>query len=70
MHYINGFVVAVTDDQRDTYVRYAGEGARVFKEVRRYLMSRTQHWLYFRVKGNILEVLSVWSTSREGGPKV
>ena len=39
-------------------------------QVRRYLMSRTQHWLYFRVKGNLLEVLSVWSTSREGGPRV
>ncbi len=40
-------------------------------QVRRYLMSRTQHGLYFRVKGNILEVLSVWLTSREGGgPKV
>ena len=32
MHYIDGFVVAVPDDQRDIYVRYAGEAARVFKE--------------------------------------
>ena len=32
MHYIDGFVVPVPDDQRDIYVRYAGEVARVFKE--------------------------------------
>ena len=32
MHYIDGFVVAVPDDQRDLYVHYAGEVARVFKE--------------------------------------
>ena len=32
MHYIDGFVVAVPDDQRDIYVRYGGEAARVFKE--------------------------------------
>lgn len=39
-------------------------------QVHRYLMRRTQHWLYVRVKGNVLEVLSVWSTSRQSGPKV
>jgi hypothetical protein len=39
-------------------------------QVRRYLMSRTQHWLYFRVKGNVLEVLTVWSTSRGRNPQV
>lgn len=32
MHYIDGFVLAVPADQRDIYVRYAGEAARVFKE--------------------------------------
>jgi uncharacterized protein YbaA (DUF1428 family) len=32
MHYIDGFVVAVPDEKRDVYVRYAGEVARVFKE--------------------------------------
>ena len=39
-------------------------------QVRRYLMSRTQHWLYYRVKDSVLEVLPVWATSRETGPKV
>lgn len=39
-------------------------------QVRRYLMSRTQHWLYFRVKNNVVEVLSVWATSRGREAKV
>lgn len=39
-------------------------------QVRRYLMSRTQHWLYFRVKNNVVEVLSVWSTIRGKDPKL
>lgn len=39
-------------------------------QVRRFLMDRTQHWLYFRVVGNQLEVLTVWSTNRGTGPKV
>ena len=39
-------------------------------QVRRYLMSRTQHWLYFRVKSSVVEVLSVWSTSRGNDPRV
>ena len=38
--------------------------------VRRNLMSRTQHWLYFRVKKNVVEVLCIWSTSRGRDPKV
>lgn len=54
--------------------RHPGLGQKVETgrpvQVRRYLMSRTQHWLYFRVNDNVLEVLSVWSTSRESGPKV
>ena len=39
-------------------------------QVRRYLMSKTQHWLYFRVRGKVLEVLSVWATSRESAPRL
>ena len=39
-------------------------------EVRRYLMSKTQHWLYFRARGKVLEVLSVWATSREAAPRL
>jgi uncharacterized protein YbaA (DUF1428 family) len=32
MHYIDGFVAAVPDTKRDTYIRYAAEVAAVFKE--------------------------------------
>ena len=38
-------------------------------QVRRYLMSKTQHWLYYRVKGRLLEVVGVWSTGRGSEPK-
>lgn len=32
MHYIDGFVAAVPDDKRETYIHYAAEVAQVFKE--------------------------------------
>ena len=32
MHYIDGFVAAVPDAQREAYIRYAGEVARLLKE--------------------------------------
>ena len=55
-------------------VHHPGLGQRVVTgrpiQVCRYLMTKTQHWLYFRVRGNVLEVLSVWATSREVGPKL
>lgn len=55
-------------------VRHPGVGQKVDTghpvQVRRYLMSKTQHWLYFRVRADILEVLSVWAASREHGPKL
>ena len=38
--------------------------------VRRYLMSKTQHWLHYRVKGSLLEVLCGWSASRGSEPKL
>jgi hypothetical protein len=39
-------------------------------QVRRYLMSKTQRWMYFRVKNDVLEVLCVWGTEREHGPRL
>jgi hypothetical protein len=39
-------------------------------QVRRYLMSKTQHWMYFRVKKGALEVLCVCGTERESGPRL
>lgn len=37
-------------------------------QVRRYLMSKTQRWVYYRVRAGVLEVLSVWAAERESGP--
>ena len=39
-------------------------------QVQRYLMSKTQRWVYYRVKSGALEVLSVWGAEREAGPKL
>ena len=39
-------------------------------QVRRHLMSKTQRWIYYRVKGRVLEILSVWGAERESGPKL
>ena len=55
-------------------VHQPGLGQRVATgrpiQVRRYLLSKTQHWMYFRVKNNLLEVLCVWGTQRESGPRL
>jgi plasmid stabilization system protein ParE len=38
------------------------------KSIRRVLLRRTQHHVYYRVRGNALEVLAVWHTARRSGP--
>lgn len=37
--------------------------------VRRVLLRKTQHYVYYRVHGERLEVLALWHTAR-GGPGV
>ena len=39
-------------------------------QVRRFLLRRTSYFLYYRVRGMELEVLSFWHSSREHGPLV
>ena len=39
-------------------------------QVRRYRTDKTKRWIYYRVKGDVLEVLSVWGTERGSGPKL
>ena len=39
-------------------------------QVRRFLLGRTKYFLYYRVRGAELEVLSLWHSSREHGPSV
>ena len=38
-------------------------------QVRRYLTSKTQHWMYFRVRKGVLEVLCVWGAEQEASPR-
>ena len=49
-------------------------GARVEEasspDVRRIHLDRIRYWVYYRVRSNRLEVLSVWHSSRGSGPTV
>jgi len=38
--------------------------------VRRFHVERIRYWLYYRVRDNQLEVVSVWHSSRGSGPTV
>ena len=38
--------------------------------VRRFHVERIRYWLYYRVRQNRLEVVSVWHSSRGSGPAV
>jgi len=39
-------------------------------DVRRLHLDRIRYWVYYRVRRNRLEVLSVWHSSRGSGPAV
>ena len=39
-------------------------------DVSRLHLDRIRYWVYYRVRRNRLEVLSVWHSSRSGGPAV
>lgn len=55
-------------------VEHPGSGMRVRTprsgEVRRFLLLRTQYFLYYRVREQQLEVLALWHASRGTGPSV
>lgn len=38
--------------------------------IRRFHVERIRYWVYYRVRRNRLEVVSVWHASRGGGPTV
>lgn len=38
--------------------------------VRRFLLLRTQYFIYYRVRGQALEVIAFWHASREAGPSL
>ena len=39
-------------------------------ETRRWLLKRISHHVYYRVRGNFLEVVAFWATDREHAPRV
>lgn len=39
-------------------------------DVRRFHVDRIRYWVYYRVRGKRLEVVSVWHSSRGFGPAV
>ena len=62
------------DDALKSLVDHPGIGTKVETgrslQVRRFLLNRISHYMYYRVRRAELEVLSVWHTSREHGPRV
>ena len=38
--------------------------------VRRLYLTRVRYFLYYRVRGNYLEVVAFWHSSREAGPSL
>jgi plasmid stabilization system protein ParE len=38
--------------------------------IRRFHLDRVHYWVYYRVRANRLEVVSVWHSSRSAGPAV
>ena len=38
--------------------------------VRRLYLTRVRYFLYYRVRGNVLEVVAFWHASREAGPSL
>jgi plasmid stabilization system protein ParE len=53
-------------------VRQPGLGTNVHTvragPVRRFLLLRTQYFIYYRVRGEVVEVIAFWHASREAGP--
>jgi plasmid stabilization system protein ParE len=39
-------------------------------DVRRFYLERIRYWVYYRVRGDRFEVLSVWQANRGQGPSV
>ena len=39
-------------------------------EIRRFYLRRTKYFLYYRARGNVLEVVAFWHSSRETEPRV
>lgn len=58
----------------DVLVEFPGIGTRVENskspETRRWLLKRISYHVYYRVRGNVLEVVAFWGADREHSPRV
>jgi plasmid stabilization system protein ParE len=70
-------VGAVSDDLRlalDLLVEFPGIGTKVENanspEARRWLLKRISYHVYYRVRGDFLEVVAFWGADREHSPHV
>jgi plasmid stabilization system protein ParE len=45
----------------------AGQGSA---DIRRFHIDRIRYWVYYRVRGQRLEIVSVWHSSRGIGPSI
>ena len=68
---------AVAQDLRealDLLVEFPGLGTRVENakspDTRRWLLERVSYHIYYRIRGNRMEVVAFWGTDRERGPRV
>lgn len=70
----SGAVRKDIEDALKVLVEQPGIGTKVetgrTPQVRRLLLDRTKYLMYYRVRGNVLEVLSLWHSSRERGARV
>jgi plasmid stabilization system protein ParE len=69
-----GAVAADLKDALDLLVDFPGIGTKVENtkspDTRRWLLERVGHHIYYRQRGQFLEVVSCWGASRELGPRI
>jgi plasmid stabilization system protein ParE len=69
-----GAVEADLKDALSLLVEHPGIGSKVHNsrdvETRRFLLDRTRYFVYYRPRGQFLEVLAFWHASREHEPRV
>ena len=69
-----GAVEADLKEALTLLAEHPGVGGRVHNsrdaETRRFLLDRTRYFVYYRPRGQFLEVLAFWHASRENEPRV
>lgn len=69
-----GAVDADLEDALALLSEHPGIGSKVDNsrdpEIRRFLLARTQYFVYYRQRVQLLEVLAFWHASREHEPRV